>query len=81
MSHMVEGLELKLLARSKKANRLVMMGMAYSLMNVAPDYYMRVKFRKLAEMCLEKMEAVDHEVTEFDLSRFIMVFKRSWRIV
>ena len=81
MSHMVEGLELKLMSRSKKTNRLVMMGMAYSLMNVAPDYYMRFKFRKLAVVCVEKMAEIDYEVTEFDLPRFIKVFKRSWRIV
>ena len=66
------------LCEDKKSKRLVTMAIMSSLLSVVRE---RVKFRKLfrklAEVCVEKMAEVDdQEVTEF-----LRVFKRSWCIV
>ena len=70
MSHMKDGFE-----RSKKANRLVLMATTQSLMNVAHDETLRNRFRPLAELCIKKLEDVDHEVHEFNLPQYIAEFK------
>jgi len=58
-----------------KANRLVSMAIARSLMNVAHNDKMRTKYRRVAEVLIRKFEDVDHEVLEFDLPRFVAEFK------
>ena len=60
---------------NKKADRLVLMATTQSLMNVAHDETLRNRFRPLAELCIKKLEDVDHEVLEFNLPQFVAEFK------
>ena len=61
---------------SSKTNRLVLMAIAWSLMNVAHDRSLRRKWGSLYEMVIRKMEEYNGPpVTAFDFDKFLADFK------
>ena len=59
-----------------KANRLVAMAIAQSLINVSHNGFMRMKFRNLSKMVIQKFEEYDGPaIQEFDVDLFIADLK------
>ena len=66
--------------RELKANRLILMATARSLMNVSHDVNMNQDFRRLVLAILAKLNDYNGEILEFNINDYISDFKAFTKI-